>query len=108
MTYYLVQSDTAAAIKGPITSNYTGLPIPLTNETIVLKFKARNTTTILFTLTGTGTPTELAEGIVTFSFGNNLVDLPAGFYDGEIEITYQGGSIESVYEVLKFQVREDF
>jgi hypothetical protein len=31
-----------------------------------------------------------------------------GDYEGEIEITFTDGQIQTVYDVLKFRVREDF
>jgi hypothetical protein len=33
---------------------------------------------------------------------------PAGEYEGEVEITFADGQIQTVYDVLKFKVREDF
>lgn len=109
MTFKLVQSDTSSAIQSTITRMDTGEAVPLDGgEVVELKVRVRNATPVEFTLTGFGTPSELAAGIVTFSFGDNLIDLTPGYYEGEIQLTYVGGAIESVYEILIFQVREDF
>jgi hypothetical protein len=33
---------------------------------------------------------------------------PAGDYEGEIEITFADDQVQTVYDLLKFKVREDF
>jgi hypothetical protein len=32
----------------------------------------------------------------------------AGDYEGEIEITFADGQVQTVYDLLKFKIREDF
>ena len=32
----------------------------------------------------------------------------AGYYEGEIEVTYLSGVIETLYEILEFYLRDDF
>jgi hypothetical protein len=32
----------------------------------------------------------------------------AGDYEGEIQITFSDGTIQTVYDLLKFKLREDF
>jgi hypothetical protein len=105
---YLTQSDTASQITAELTRHDTGAEVPLTGHTVSLKFRKRGTNTVLFTVIGTGSAGDLAEGKVNFDFADNLVDLDPGFYEGEIEITYSDATVESVYEIIKFQVREDF
>ncbi|MEA2037052.1 MAG: hypothetical protein U9O94_06060 [Nanoarchaeota archaeon] len=36
------------------------------------------------------------------------LDVPAGTYEGEIFITYEDGSILTIFDRMKFKVREDF
>lgn len=47
-----------------------------------------------------------ADGVVEFRFTDGL-DVDAGLYEGEIFIDWNG-EIETVYDPLKFKVREDF
>ena len=105
---YLVQSDTGSQMRATLTRNDTGEPVPLTDCTIRLKVRQRGTTTVLFTIVGQELNLgDFLIGVVTFAFESNL-DNVFGYYDGEIEVTYPGGAVESVYEVIKFQVRKDF
>jgi hypothetical protein len=32
----------------------------------------------------------------------------AGTYEGEVEITHSNGGIQTVYDLVKFKVRDDF
>jgi hypothetical protein len=44
-----------------------------------------------------------------FSFSDtDLVGLSAGYYEGEIEITYSTGLKETIFEVQNYQLRGDF
>jgi len=45
---------------------------------------------------------------VLFSFGATDLDLDSGYYEGEIEITYPSGTVETIYELLNFKLRADF
>lgn len=84
-----------------------GTAINLSGSTVRIFFRAAGTTTILSTLlcsyVTTGT-----DGKVIFNFPGTTLDVPAGYYEGEIQITYAGSDIQTVYDVLKFQIREQF
>ena len=56
----------------------------------------------------TGTPVDAALG--NYSFTPVTSTFPtAGVYEGEIEVEYNSGtSVHSLYDLIKFQVREDF
>ena len=47
-------------------------------------------------------------GRVKFTFPNGALNIESGYYEGEIEITYADGSIQTVYHKLKFSVRGEF
>lgn len=83
-----------------------GTPINLSGTTVRIYFRAAGTTTVLSTL-----PCSLVSGgttgQVTFNFPGTALDVPAGAYEGEIEIDF-GAENQTVYDVLKFQVREQF
>jgi hypothetical protein len=43
-----------------------------------------------------------------FSFSGTQLNINEGYYQGEIEITYDSGKVETVFEILEFYIREDF
>ena len=104
---FLVQADTAPQLKAFLTRHDTGEELDLTDDTVIMRVRKRHSTTTLFTLTGGGTAEEIAEGEITFTFGSNLTGLE-GFYEGQIQITYGSSQIESVYELVQFQIRAEF
>lgn len=109
MTFYLVKDDNAPQVKATITREDDGSIVDLTGCTLVLKFRKKGGTTTLFTLSGINEPaTNYAKGIVLFSFGATDLDLDSGYYEGEIEITYPSGTVETIYELLNFKLRADF
>lgn len=103
---YLVSGDTAAAITANITNNNSNTSENLSSATTLLKVRARNTSSVLFTVTGIDG--DLTNGEVLFPMGNNMTGLAPGFYEAEIEVTYSDLSTLSVFEIIRFQVRDDF
>jgi hypothetical protein len=69
-------------------------------------FRAAGTTNVLATLV-CAKPNGGANGVVVFNFPAGTLDLPAGLYEGEIEITF-GSEKQTVYQPLKFLLREQF
>mgnify|MGYP003652620848 CR=1 FL=1 len=109
MTFQLVQNDTAPQVQATITKSHDGSVVDLTDATIRLKFREKGATTTLFTLTGFNVPdTNFANGIVLFLFGAGDLDIYEGYYEGEVEITYDNTTVDTVYEVLNFRLRADF
>lgn len=112
MIFNLVAKDNAPQVKATITREDDGSVVDLTvggAATVRLKFRKKGATTTLFTLTGLNTPnTNYAKGIVLFDFGANDLDIEAGYYEGEIEITYANSQIETIYEIINFNLRADF
>lgn len=104
----LVQGDTRPALVCTITDDTTGAPINITGATVHLKFRALGATTLQATLLGT--VTNGAAGQVVFYPASDpaMLQGEAGDYEGEIEITFGDGQIQTVYDTLKFKVREDF
>ena len=60
----------------------TWAPIDLTDTTVRLKFKALGSTDLKSTIAGT--------------------------FTGEVEVTYSGGGVQTVFDQLKFKVRGDY
>ncbi len=106
--YQLVQNDQAPQIRAALTRDDDGSVINFSGGSCALKFRAKGSTTILFTLAAADVGSFFADGIAIFSFSNDQLDIPEGYYEGEIEITYQNGNVETVYKVLDFYLRADF
>jgi hypothetical protein len=104
----LVQGDTRPALVCNITDDTTGAPVVLTGATVVLKFRAAGATTL--TATVTGSVTDGPNGQVVFypASAPEMLQGEPGDYEGEIEMTFSDGQIQTVYDTLRFKVREDF
>lgn len=106
MTFTLRDSNTAA-------SGYTLDPndsatwaaINITGATVVLRVRE---------IGSTSTPTTLSGVVVDGSAGTVMVNFTsttfpsAGQYEGELEITFSSGGIQTVVDLVKFKVRESF
>lgn len=120
----LVQGDTKPALVISLTDESTGSAIDVSGATTRLKFRAAGSSTVLSTLTATkiagfvtadGTIDSTAPydvpgkgGRIQFNWTAGSLDVDPGDYEGEIEISYPDSTIQTVYDVLKFKVREDF
>ena len=104
----LVQGDTSPQVKVTLTRKDTGTAEDLTGSTVKLHFRKKATTTLLFSITGQSTPDEATAGTTIFAFSSSQLDLNPGKYEGEIEVTFDSGAKESVYEIVDFVLREDF
>ena len=108
-TIYLVQGDSGSQIKATLTRDDTGAAVDLTEGTAKLKFKKKNTTTVLSNLTAINVdPDELEAGIAIFNFGASDLDISPGTYTAEIYVEFNTGTIETVYEEIEILVREDY
>ena len=106
--YQLVQGDQAPQIQAVLTRDDDGSVIDFSGGTCALKFRAKGTSTILFTLAAADVGGNFQVGIAVFSFSGTQLDIPEGYYEGEIEATYSSGAIETVYQVIDFYLRADF
>lgn len=104
----LVQGDNYPYITLTLTDTSTGQAIDLSsgNISVRVRFRATGTSTVLSTIpcekVGGG-----STGKVRFNFPDGVLDVPAGSYQGEVEVDF-GGQTQTVYEVLKFNVRSQF
>lgn len=120
----LVQGDTYPQINVTIYDEATGKPTDLRQATVLLKFRETGSTTIRSTLTGSLTagftdengntvynPAPYDEdgggGGVVFSWDADDLDV-AGSFEGEVEVTFPNNRIQTVYDVVRFQIREQF
>lgn len=106
--YTLVKGDSAPQIKATVTREDDGSVVNFAGGVVRLKFRKKDTTTVLFTLTGINVGSNYANGIAIFAFASGDLDLDAGYYQGEIEISYSSGSVETIYEIMEFYLRDDF
>ena len=103
----LVTGDTRPYIRITL-SDKDGQPINLSDAdtSVVVYFRAVGSDTVLATLpcskTGTG-----EDGQVVFNFPAGVLDVEPGPYEGEVEIRF-GAERQTVYQTLKFAVREQF
>lgn len=103
----LVQGDTRPQIAVTLTDEATGNAIDITGATCLLKFRAVGSTTLVDTLTGA--VTNGPAGLVIFVWNSTTLNVEAGDYEGEVEVTFPNNAgKQTVYELLKFKVREDF
>jgi hypothetical protein len=104
----LVQNDTRPALVCTITDDTTGEVINLTGAAAVLKFRTVGSADLQATVTGY--VTDGPNGVVAFypASAPEMLTGAAGDYEGEIQITFVDGQIQTVYDLLKFKVRSDF
>jgi hypothetical protein len=104
----LVRNDTRPAIVCTITDETTGAAINVTGATVRLKFRAAGVETL--TATVVGAVTNGTAGEVTFypASAPEMLQGEQGDYEGEIEITFPDNQIQTVYDLLKFKIRQDF
>lgn len=104
----LVAGDERPVVILTLTDDITGGVIDLSaaSTTVLIKFKAAGGSNILSAITCTklsgGTT-----GQVQFDFTGGVLDVDPGSYEGEIQINYNG-QIQTVYDVLRFTVRDNF
>ena len=108
MKINLVQGDTGPQIKGSRTRRDTGAVQDLTGATVVMRFRKKRSTTVLFTLTNQSGDDDKTSGIALFAFSAGQLDLDEGYYEGEVEVVASSGTRETVYEIVDFYLREDF
>jgi hypothetical protein len=91
-----------------ITDDTTGAAINVTGATVRLKFRVSGSETL--TATVVGSVTDGPNGQVAFypATAPEMLAGEPGDYEGEIEITFSDSQIQTVYDLLKFKIRQDF
>lgn len=104
----LVQGDNLPEVTLTLTDRQTGnaLDLSASTTTVVVKLRAQGGTSVLSVL-ACSKPNGGADGVVKFYFPANTLDIPAGQYQGEIEISFNG-QILTVYDLLQFTLRAEF
>jgi hypothetical protein len=118
-TLYLVQGDTLPQLKVTVRDrneaaagkvldledSSTWALVNLTGSTVRLRIREVGGTTIKSTIIGNNTNPTIGE--VVFLFDQTTLNT-AGVFEGEIEYTSSTGGVQTVYELIKLQVREQF
>lgn len=106
MTFTLRDSNTAASGRTlDENDSDTWAVINITSATVELHIREIGSTSTPTTLTGT--VIDGAAGTVMVNFENDTFPA-AGQYEGELEITFSGGGIQTVVDLVKFKVRASF
>jgi hypothetical protein len=120
----LVQGDTRPQIRCVIKDESSAVPQNIIGATVLLRFRATGESAVITTLTGLLLPGLEAEdgavsseaGYATPGAGGRVVFIPTlamtlnppGAYEGELEVTFVDGGIQTVFAPLKFVLRQQF
>ena len=106
LTFTLKDSQSAATgLNLDTNDSATWAPINVTGGQVKLRLRELGTNTVRNTLSCT--ITNGAEGQVATNFPTGTLNA-AGTLEGEIEITFANGGIQTVYDLIKLKVRSDF
>lgn len=100
--------DSSAAASGKTldeNDSSTWAPINITGGSVKLRIRELGSTTVKSTLNCT--ITDAVNGKVATNFPTGTLD-KAGTFEGELEMTFQSGGIQTVYDLIKLKVRGDF
>tara|TARA_R100000231_G_scaffold104750_1_gene77659 strand:+ start:14764 stop:14988 length:225 start_codon:yes stop_codon:yes gene_type:complete len=73
-----------------------------------MHFRKKNSDTILFSLSNASGSSDQGNGIAIFAFSGTQLDVTPGDYEGEVEVVFNTGTRETVYETIDFVLRADF
>lgn len=110
LTFKLKDKNTAAS--GAVLDeedSSTWAPISISGSSVKLRIRQVGGTTLAATLTCS--ITDAANGTCATDLslsGGGSVFTASGVYEGEVEITFSGGGKQTVNDLLKFKVRDDF
>lgn len=107
-TFKYVQGDTGPQIKVALTEEDSGDPVDLTGGTATLHFRAAGEATVLFSRALYINPDTAQNGEAILQWETDDLNQEAGAYEGEIEVVRSNGLRETLYDKLKFKIREDF
>lgn len=99
----LTAGDNKPDILIALKDEFTGKPIDIaaSTTTVAVLFRYAGTDQTIATIPCVKTG---AAGTVRFNFPGTTLSVPAGLYDGKIEIDFNGEK-QSMYDLLKFRVR---
>ena len=102
----LVQGDTLPYINIYLTkADGTALNISDPNVSVQVLFRASGTTTTLSTINCVKANGGVS-GQARFNFENGILNVDPGAYEGEVVVDFGGGETQTIYDLLKFSVRQ--
>ena len=117
----LVRGDTKPHVKVVVRDDETKEPINVSGGTVRLLFRKAGESALQATVTGTllagmededgnvstAPPYDVAGygGRVAFPWADGDLDCEPGQYEGEIKVTFSDSTRQTVFELLKFEVR---
>lgn len=125
----LVQGDTRPPVIVQLSDDNGPVDLSAVGTVVRMYFREEGTTTILATIVGSkltgyapdpeNDPTTVIQtapynvagfgGRVQFSWvGSTALSNEAGNYEGEVEVTFADGSVQTGWDLLKFRLREQF
>jgi len=107
-TFKYVQGDTGPQIKLDLAEEDTGDPVDLTGATVTLHFRAAGEDQILFSRPFFVNPQTATNGEAILQWEDTDLEQEAGAYEGEVEVVRSNGLRETLFDKLKFKIREDF
>lgn len=100
-----MSNDDKSQLHMTIVRKDTSNPVNLSGLEVKMKVRARNTTSVLVTIIADIVTPQ--DGEILFPLKDLLAERAAGYYEGEVYTEDLEGK-EIVYEVVNFQVRENF
>lgn len=107
-SFNYVQGDTGPQIKVTLVDEDTNAATDLTGATATLHFRAAGESTVLFSRNLFIQSDTATSGIAILQWQSNDLNQEAGTYEGELEVIRSSGLRETLYETLRFRIREDF
>jgi len=107
-SFNYVQGDTGPQIRLTLTDDDTGTATNLTGASVTLHFRAAGDASVLFSRTLVVNAGTASQGIAILQWVAGDLNQDAGVYEGEVEIVKASGLRETLYETLRFRIREDF
>jgi hypothetical protein len=99
------QSEGATGVTFDENDSTTWAPIDITGATVRLRIRKIGSTDIDAIISGV--LSDPSNGVVIIPFTSDSFSA-SGLYEGELEVTFSSGGIQTVYDLVKFKVRNDF
>lgn len=104
----LVRNDNGPQISLVLTESVDGVPFDLTDGVVTIHFRREGSETVLFSRQAVIPTGSAAAGRAYLIFADGDLDIASGRYEGEVEMVLADGFRQTVYQTLKFFLREDF
>ena len=107
-SFNYVQGDTGPQIRLTLTDDDTGSAANLTGASVTLHFRAAGATSVLFSRALVVSSETASQGIAILQWNTGDLNQDAGVYEGEVEVVKATGLRTTLYDTLRFRIREDF